>query len=466
MTLTEKILARRAGKSAVTAGDSVLVDVDVLMTHDVCGPGTIGVFKREFGEKARVWDAKRVVIIPDHYIFTSDRRSNRNVDILREFVRDQGIPYFYDVIDDPSGKWEFDASRGIELAQYGAKYAGVCHIALPEKGHTRPGEVLVGTDSHTCTAGAFGEFATGIGNTDAAFVMGTGKILLRTPPTMRFRLVGEMQPGVMAKDIILHVIGEIGFDGATYKAMEFGGEGVGPMSIDDRMTVANMGVEAGAKNAIFEADAKTIAFVKARAAEHGTAVPFETVTPDAGANYVYDLTVDLSALEPTVALHPDPGRRKVASACGDIKLDRAYIGSCTGGKTSDFEAFADIVDGKEVRIDTFGVPATPQIVRELKANRRNGRSTWDVLLDAGVRMTENAGCAACLGGPSDTFGRINEPLSCISTTNRNFPGRMGDAGGRIYLASPYTVAASALAGHIVDPRDYLPGVRELEEVGA
>jgi len=466
MTLTEKILARRAGQKQIAPGDNILVDVDVLMTHDVCGPGTIGVFKREFGAKARVWDAARVVIIPDHYIFTSDRRSNRNVDVLREFVREQGIRYFYDVIDDPDGTWQFDPNRGIELAQYGEKYAGVCHIALPEKGHTRPGEVLVGTDSHTCTAGAFGEFATGIGNTDAAFVMGTGKILLRTPPTLLFRLTGALKPGVMAKDIILHAIGEIGFDGATYKAMEFGGEGVASLDIDDRMTVANMGVEAGAKNAVFEADEQTVRFVNARAAEHGTQQPFEVIAPDRDAKYERQFTIDLSALEPTVAMHPDPGRRALARKCGDIRLDRAYIGSCTGGKTSDFVAFAEVIYGKEVCVDTFGVPATPQIVRDLKAHRTQGKCTWDVLVDAGVRMTENAGCAACLGGPSDTFGRLNEPLACISTTNRNFPGRMGHAEGRIYLASPYTVAASALEGRIVDPRAYLTGAAALQEVGA
>ena len=173
MTLTEKILARASGKSQVQAGDNVWVNADVLMTHDVCGPGTIGVFKREFGQNAKVWDRERVVIIPDHYIFTSDSKSNRNVDILREFAREQGIPHFYDVIDDPNGTWKFDAAKGQFLRQFESRYAGVCHSALPEKGHTRPGEVLFGTDSHTCTAGAFNEFATGIGNTDAGFVMGT-----------------------------------------------------------------------------------------------------------------------------------------------------------------------------------------------------------------------------------------------------------------------------------------------------
>src|SRR5262245_28803411 len=215
MTLTEKILARAAGKPRVQAGDNVWVKADILMTHDVCGPGTIGVFHREFGPKAKGWDRKKIVIIPDHYIFTSDSKSNRNVDILRDFVRQQEIAYFYDVIRGPAGKWFFDSSKGMLKRQYGSHYAGVCHTALPYKGHTRPGEILFGTASHTCMAGAFNEFATGIGNTDAGFVMGTGKLLIKVPETMHFRLEGKLQPGVMAKDIILHCIGEIGFDGAT-----------------------------------------------------------------------------------------------------------------------------------------------------------------------------------------------------------------------------------------------------------
>lgn len=210
MTLSEKILARAAGKSQVQAGDNIWVKADVLMTHDVCGPGTIGVFKREFGKNAKVWDRNRVVIIPDHYIFTADSKSNRNVDILRDFVKEQDITYFYDVIDDPNGHWVFDPKKGNLNRQYGSNYAGVCHTALPQKGHTRPGEILFGTDSHTCMAGAFNEFATGIGNTDAGFVMGTGKLLIKVPETMHFRLEGKLQPGVMAKDIILHAIGEIG----------------------------------------------------------------------------------------------------------------------------------------------------------------------------------------------------------------------------------------------------------------
>ena len=455
MTLTEKILARASGKPRVQAGDNVWVSADVLMTHDVCGPGTIGVFKREFGKDAKVWDRNRVVIIPDHYIFTADSKSNRNVDILREFVNEQSIPYFYDVIDDPKGNWVYDAVKGNLKRQFGSRYAGVCHTALPQKGHTRPGEVLFGTDSHTCMAGAFSEFATGIGNTDAGFVMGTGKLLLKVPETMHFRLEGKLQPGVMAKDVILHCIGEIGFDGATYRAMQFDGSGVANLNMDDRMTIANMAIEAGGKNGIFEFDAQTQAYVDYRCKLNGTKATYQLVERDRDEKFVYELVVDLSKLEPTVACHPDPGQRKLAKEM-NLKLDRAYIGSCTGGKTSDFLEFARILQGRRVSIDTFGVPATPEIVHDLQTSLWGEKSIWQILVDAGVQMTENAGCAACLGGPVDTFGRMNAPLKCISATNRNFPGRMGHKDSQVFLASPATVAASAIAGKIVDPREYLP----------
>jgi 3-isopropylmalate/(R)-2-methylmalate dehydratase large subunit len=456
MTLTEKLLARAAGKASVQAGDNIWVNADVLMTHDVCGPGTIGVFKREFGKTAKVWDRQRVVIIPDHYIFTADSLSNRNVDILRDFAREQGLPYFYDVIDDPSGAWRFDASKGNLKRQYGSNYAGVCHAALPAKGHTRPGEVLLGTDSHTCMAGAFNEFATGIGNTDAGFVMGAGKLLLKVPETMRFRLEGALQPGVMAKDVILHVIGEIGFDGATYRAMQFDGPGVASLSMDDRMTIANMAIEAGGKNGIFPFDARTAEYVDARTKLNGTKSGYEPVEADAKPKFAYETVVDLSKLEPTVACHPDPGQRKTAKQMNGMKLDRAYVGSCTGGKTSDFVEFARVLRGRKVVIDTFGVPATPDIVRDLQSTRWGDKTIWQILEDAGVRMTENAGCSACLGGPVDTFGRMNQGgLKCISATNRNFPGRMGSKESEVYLASPATVAASALTGQVTDPRECL-----------
>lgn len=455
MTLTEKILARASGKAQVSAGDNIWVNADILMTHDVCGPGTIGVFKREFGPNAKVWDREKVVIIPDHYIFTTDSKSNRNVDILREFAREQGLKYFYDVIDDPNGKWVFDPSKGEFRRQYGSRYAGVCHSALPQKGHTRPGEVLFGTDSHTCTAGAFNEFATGIGNTDAGFVMGTGKLLVKVPPTMHFRLEGALPEGVMAKDVILHIIGEIGFDGATYKAMQFDGPGVASLSMEERMTIANMAIEAGGKNGIFEFDGRTQEYVDYRTKLNGTKRTYEPVERDKDEKFVFEMVIDLSKLEPLVACHPDPSRRKFAKELGHIKLDRAYIGSCTGGKITDFLEFARIVRGKKVVIDTFGVPATPEIVRELQTTYWGEKTVWQILVDAGVRMTENAGCAACLGGPVDTFGRMNAPLKCISTTNRNFPGRMGHKESQVFLASPMTVAASALTGKITDPREFL-----------
>src|SRR5512137_1325550 len=325
MTLTEKILARAAGKARVQAGDNVWVQADILMTHDVCGPGTIGVFQREFGRNAKVWDPRKIVIIPDHYIFTADSLSNRNVDILRDFVREQGITYFYDVIDDPNGTWKFDASKGMLKRQYGSNYAGVCHTALPQRGHTRPGEVLFGTDSHTCMAGAFNEFATGIGNTDAGFVLGTGKLLLKVPETMHFRLEGKLRPGVMAKDVVLHCIGEIGFDGATYRAMQFDGPGAAGLSMDDRMTIANMAIEAGGKNGIFEFDEKTEDYVNYRTRLNGTTATYEPVARDPDEKFVYELVVDLCKLEPTVACHPNPGQRKLAKELGSVKLDRAYV---------------------------------------------------------------------------------------------------------------------------------------------
>jgi 3-isopropylmalate/(R)-2-methylmalate dehydratase large subunit len=455
VTLTEKIMARAAGKKWVQPGDNVWVNVDVLMTHDVCGPGTIGVFKREFGQDAKVWDQEKIVIIPDHYIFTADSKSNRNVDILRDFVREQGLKYFYDVIDDPNGHWVFDAAKGPMKRQYGNRFAGVCHTALAAKGHTRPGEILLGTDSHTCMAGAFGEFASGIGNTDAGFVLGTGKLLLKVPETMRFWLDGKLPKGVMAKDVILHVIGDIGFDGATYRAMQFDGPGARSLNMDDRMTIANMAIEAGGKNGIFEPDQTTFDYVNERTQFNRTKTGYDPIFCDKDQRFIYDKKFDLAQLEPTVACHPDPGQRRLAKDLGSITLDRAYIGSCTGGKASDFLAFAEIIKGRKVKIDTFGVPATPEVIADLRAAQINGQTVWQILTDAGVQMSENPGCAACLGGPADTFGRMNKPLKCISATNRNFPGRMGHLESQVFLASPYTVAASALTGKITDPREYL-----------
>ena len=429
LTVTEKILARKSGKSSVAPGENVWIDVDILMTHDICGPGTIGVFKEHFGKNAKVWDPEKVVIIPDHYIFTNDEKSHRNIDILRAFVKEQGIKYFYDVGTD--------------------KYKGVCHIALPEEGHTRPGEVLFGTDSHTCTAGAFGEFATGIGNTDAGFVLGTGKLWVKVPETMLFIFEGPLPPYLMAKDLILHIIGDIGVDGAIYRAMEFSGDGVYSLNMEERMTLCNMVIEAGGKNGVIVPDEVTLSYVRKR-----TNKAFQIIKNDADAKYLHKKVYQSKDIEPTIAKPHSPDNRGTARELKGTPLDRAYIGSCTGGKITDFRAAAKILKGHQVKIDTFVVPATTEIARELKNEKMGNESLEQIFLNAGAKIGD-ASCAACLGGPSDTFGRLNSALSCISTTNRNFPGRMGSKEAQVYLASPLTVAASAVKGMITDPRDFI-----------
>ena len=437
MTLTEKIIARGAGRDRVEPGENVWVNVDVLMTHDVCGPGTIGVFKREFGADAKVWDAQKIVLIPDHYIFTADKRANRNVDILRNFAREQDIKYFYDITDLGNFKANPD-------------YKGVCHIALAQEGHTRPGEILFGTDSHTCNAGAFGQFATGIGNTDAGFIMGTGKLLIKVPATMRFTLDGEMPNYLLAKDLILQIIGDIGVAGATYRTMEFTGEAVAKMTMEERMTLCNMVIEAGGKNGVIAPDETTFEYVRDR-----TDKAFEPVYTDADATFYSEWHADVSQLEPVVAKPHSPDNRALARECGDVKIDRAYIGSCTGGKTSDFLAAARLLKGHKVKVPTYIVPATQKVYEDLFTLKHEGQTISEILLEAGCIEPAAPSCAACLGGPKDTFGRMNEPEVCVSTTNRNFPGRMGDKNAQIYLASPYTAAASAITGYVTDPREFL-----------
>lgn len=430
MTLTEKILARASGRSRVDAGETVWVDVDILMTHDVCGPPTIGIFKREFGEDARVWDKEKLVIIPDHYIFTNDKYANRNVDILRAFAAEQDLPHYYDVGSD--------------------RYKGVCHIAMPEEGFTRPGDVLFGTDSHTCTAGAFGQFATGIGNTDAGFIMGTGKLWVKVPETMKFIFEGEIPPYIMAKDLILQIIGDIGVDGGTYRAMEFAGDGVMRLDMEGRMTLANMVIEGGGKNGVIEPDEVTFDYVRQR-----TDYNFTPLYNDPGAKYHSVKVYKSSELEPMVAKPHSPDNKATVTEVKNTTLTRAYIGSCTGGKISDFQAAAKIIKGHQVGVETYVVPATTLVREQLKTEIYDGQTLWSIFEEAGAHMGE-ASCAACLGGPSDTFGRLQREEICISTTNRNFPGRMGSKKAQVYLASPYTVAASAITGKITDPREYLP----------
>lgn len=429
-TITEKILARAAGERKVAPGQNIWVEADILLTHDVCGPGTIGVFTREFGQGAKVWDPEKVVIIPDHYIYTSDEKAQRNVDILREFVEMQSISHYYD----PGTP----------------DYKGVCHVALPQEGLARPGQVIFGTDSHTCTHGALGAFATGIGNTDAGFVLGTGKLLIKVPKTLRFNMSGAKPKYVTGKDMILRIIGDIGVDGATYCAMEFRGEAIHDLDVEERMTICNMAIEAGAKNGIIEPDTKTLDYVKAR-----SDVPFEPVYGDAGAKVSSEFDYDVSSFVPCVAEPHLPSNYAPAADRTSVEIDRAYIGSCTGGKLTDFIMAASILRGHRVKADTYLVPATVEVAAGLESEKIAGRTLVEIFSAAGCNAIAPPSCAACLGGPPDTFGRTSGSEVVISTTNRNFLGRMGSKKALIYLASPLTVAASAIAGHITDPREFM-----------
>ncbi|CAI9776037.1 unnamed protein product [Fraxinus pennsylvanica] len=415
LTMTEKMLARASEKTQLVPGENVWVNVDILMTHDVCGPGAFGIFKKEFGENAKVWDREKVVIIPDHYIFTTDERANRNVDILRNICTEQNIKYFYDIKDLGNFKANPD-------------YKGVCHVALAQEGHCRPGEILLGTDSHTCTAGAFGQFATGIGNTDAGFVLGTGKLLLKVPPTLRFVMDGEMPEYLLAKDLILQIIGEISVAGATYKAMEFVGTTVESLTMEERMTLCNMVVEAGGKNGVVPADNTTYKYL-----EDKTTLPYEPVYSDGQARFLQEYKFDISKLEPLVA--------KVSDAKDFMAAAKVFLAS-----------------GKKVKVPTFLVPATQKVwidIYSLPVPGSGGKTCSQIFEEAGCDTPASPSCGACLGGPRDTYARMNEPQVCVSTTNRNFPGRMGHKEGQIYLASPYTAAASSLTGFVTDPREFL-----------
>lgn len=433
MTITEKILANAAGKESVAPGDNIWVNADILLTHDVCGPGTVGVLRREFGEDAMPWDREKVVIIPDHYIYTEDKMCHRNVEFMNKFAAEAELPYYYQPGTD--------------------NYKGVCHVALPQEGHVQPGKVIFGTDSHTCSHGAFGAFATGIGNTDAGFLMGTGKLLVKVPASKKFILNGKMPKHVMAKDIILEIIGTIGVDGATYQAMEFCGSTLEDMEMDERITICNMAIEAGGKNGIIAPDEITMKYVNERNIHNKEFTCFHS---DEDANYKSVYEFDIANLDPVVALPHSPDNKAYAKDCGDLKVDRAYIGSCTGGKIEDFIRAAELMEGHKVKIHTFLVPATREVEQLMKTTKlASGKTLVEVFEEAGCEKPAPPSCAACLGGPIDTYGRINNSDRCISTTNRNFIGRMGSKTGEVVLASPLTVAASALTGFITDPREFI-----------
>ncbi len=429
MTITEKILSKSSGRKRVEPGENIWLNVDVLMTHDVCGPPTIAIWKREFGKDAKIWDKKKLVIFPDHYIFTKNPQANRNVEILRQFASEYNIENYYDV--------------GTE------RYKGVCHIALAEEGYNVPGTVLFGTDSHTCTSGAFGMFSTGVGNTDAAFILGTGKIWEKVPESIKFTFDGELPPYLTAKDLILQVLGSITTDGGTYCALEFDGSGVFSLSIDERMTLTNMAIEGGAMNGIIAADSVTEAYVKQR-----TNKPYEIFHSDPDSKYKAHYKFDVSKMEPHVAKPHSPDNLDTVRNVQGTKLKKCYIGSCTGGKLSDFKFAAKLLFGNKVQVPTFIVPASTSIAKQLEEETISGVSLKQIFENAGCIVAQSS-CAACLGGPMDTIGRATDGETIISTTNRNFPGRMGSKKSAVYLASPLTVAASALTGVITDPRDFL-----------
>ena len=429
MTITEKILAKSARRESVEPGENIWLNVDVLMTHDVCGPPTIDIWKREFGKEARIWDKSKLVIFPDHYIFTKNPQANRNVDLLREFANEYGIENYYDVGTD--------------------RYKGVCHIALAEEGYNVPGTVLFGTDSHTCTSGAFGMFSTGVGNTDAAFILGTGKIWEKVPESLKFTFDGELPLYLTAKDLILKILGDITTDGGTYKALEFDGCGIYSLKMDERMTLTNMAIEAGAMNGIIAADKITEEYVKAR-----TNKEYDLFYSDEDAKYAKKFYYETSKLEPVVAKPHSPDNCDTVRNVEGTKLTKCYVGSCTGGKLTDFINAAKIIEGKEVKVPTFIVPGSTLVAKQLREEKINGKTIIEIFQNAGCSIAE-ASCAACLGGPADTVGRAVDGEVVISTTNRNFPGRMGSKKSEVYLASPLTVAASAVSGTIADPRNYL-----------
>lgn len=415
MNIIEKILANASGKKEVSPGEIVETNIDVAMTHDLTGPLAIKSF-RKIGTK-KVWDNNKVVVILDHLVPASSVMSANLHKIVRNFVEEQKIKNFYDV------------GRG-----------GVCHQVMPEQGHVRPGEVIVGSDSHTCTYGAFGVFSTGIGSTEMAAVFATGKLWFRVPRVIKVDVTGKFQKLVTAKDLTLKIVGKIGADGAIYEGLEFAGPTIRDMSIDGRMVLANMAVEMGAKAGIIEPDQKTLDYVISR-----TDKPVNPMRSDPAATYKRVVDVDVSELEPQVAVPHSVDNVKPVSEVDGTKVNQAFIGSCTNGRLEDLRDAAKIIKGKKISKSTrlIVIPASQEIY--LNAINEGLIKTF---MNAGATVG-NPNCGPCLGGH---MGIMADGEACISTSNRNFMGRMGSTKSFVYLASPATVAASALTGKITDPR--------------
>ena len=414
MTMTQKILAKHAGLESVEAGELILVNLDRVLGNDITSPVAIKEFEK-IGAK-QVYDKDKVTMVMDHFAPNKDIKAAIQCKMCRDFCDKHEVTHFYDV-----------GQMGIE------------HALLPEKGLVVPGDVVIGADSHTCTYGALGAFSTGVGSTDMACGMATGKAWFKVPSAIKFVLKGKLNKYVSGKDVILHIIGKIGVDGALYKSMEFVGEGVQSLTVFDRLTISNMAIEAGAKNGIFEVDEQTEAYIKERTDREYTVFKADE---DAVYDAVYE--IDLSKIQSTVAFPHLPENTKTFDEIGDIKIDQVVIGSCTNGHYKDLAEAAEILKGKKVakRVRAIIIPATQDIY--LKA-LENG--LLKIFIEAGC-IVSTPTCGPCLGG---YMGILAAGERAVATTNRNFVGRMGDVNSEVYLASPAVAAASAIAGKIASP---------------
>ena len=421
MNIVEKILARASGKSSVAPDDVVFADVDKVMMHDVSGPGVIKVFdklKKQGIAVDKLWDPTKVWVAEDHFVPSADKLSAENIVKLSNFTKNYGIEKHF---------------------KYGMGQYGICHTLSHEQAMVMPGDVYVGGDSHTNTTGALGAFAVGLGHTDIAYVLLNGNIWFKVPETYYFKLNGKLPDHVMAKDLILKIIGEIGNDGGAYRTMQFGGSGIDDMSVESRLTLCNMTTEAGAKNGIVEPDQKVVDYLSAKGATN-----LNLVNGDADAEYSKIFEFESSEMEPMIAKPFSPDNTCVVGEAPSVELDKSYIGSCTGAKYEDLEAAAKVLKGRKVKIRTEVLPAAISIYQRAMEN-----GLLKIFLDAGVTVGPPT-CGACCGAH---MGVLAKDEICISTTNRNFPGRMGHVESQTYLSSPMVAAASAVTGKITDPRD-------------
>ena len=418
MTMTQKILARAAGVASCRAGELLMCRLDLVLGNDITAPVAINEFVKMGATK--VFDPAKIALIPDHFVPNKDIKSATMAKQMRDFARAQQIVHYYEV-----GR------------------VGIEHALLPEQGLVAPGEVIIGADSHTCTYGAVGAFSTGVGSTDMAVGMATGECWFKVPEAVKVVLKGKMKPWVSGKDVILHLIGEIGVDGALYQSLEFTGDGVASISMDGRLTIANMAIEAGAKNGIFPVDDVCRAYLSERVTR-----PYTAFEPDEDAEYAKVVEIDLDQLDLTVALPHLPENTKPARECTDLAIDQVVIGSCTNGRISDMRVAAQILRGHKVsdRVRCIVIPGTQQVVKDCLAE-----GLVDVFIDAGAIFTMPT-CGPCLGG---FCGVLADGERAVSTTNRNFVGRMGHTGSEIILASPAVAAASAIMGRVATPEEVL-----------